>query len=399
MTDRTGKVNILFLHPNAELYGSDRVLLNVLKSLDRSKFNPTVILSYEGPLVYEITKLAIPVRIINLGILRRKYLNFSGILSRAYHILTSFFHLLGLIRKNHIDLIYTNTCVVLVGGLVAKVCRRQHIWYVQEIIENPVWVWKIISFLVCTLSTQVVAVSQAVKRHLLGKGKFFEKKIKVVYNGIDFNKFTPAQNESKIRKEFNIPDEVLLVGMVGRITPKKGQDHFLLAAREVTRRLPEAKFMVVGGPDQDAEDYMNELRRQAEDLGLISKVIFTGFRRDVAAILAAFDIFLLPSLRPESLPTVVLEAMATGKPIVGYAHGGMPEIVEDGRSGFLVPPFSYRELAKKIVTLAQDSELRSKMGNAARRQIPRKFSQENFTAAINNLILSACQSQKTKWKD
>jgi len=261
MTDRTGKVNILFLHPNAELYGSDRVLLNVLKSLDRSKFNPTVILSYEGPLVYEIRKLGISAKIINSGILRREYFNFFGILSRAYHILTSFFYLLGLIRKNHIDLIYTNTCVVLVGGFVAKVCRRQHIWHVQEIIENPVWVGKIISFLVRTLSTQVVAVSQAVKRHLLGKGKFFEKKIKVVYNGIDFNKFTPAQNESKIRKEFNIPDEALLVGMVGRITPKKGQDHFLLAAREVTRRLPEAKFMVVGGPDQDTEHYMNELHK------------------------------------------------------------------------------------------------------------------------------------------
>ena len=399
MTDKTGKVNILFLHPNAELYGSDRVLLNILNSLDRSKFNPTVILSYEGPLVYELIKLSVPVKVINLGILRQKYFNFCGIVSRAYHFLTSFFHLVNIVRKEQIDLIYSNTCVILVGGLAARICRRPHIWHVHEIIENPKWVWKIIIFWVCTLSTQVIAVSYAVKRHLLGKSTFYEQKIKVVYNAIDIDKYFRVQKENQIRKEFNVPDEALLVGMVGRITPKKGHNHFLLAAGEVARRLPGVQFMVVGGPDQGAEDYMNELHRQAEDLGLFRQIIFTGFRKDIAAILSAFDIFVLPSLWPDPLPTVVLEAMASGKPVVAYAHGGALEMIEDRRSGFLVPPFSYHDLAKKILILATDRELRNRMGNAAKKQIPSKFSQRNFTRAINNLILSACESQKLKWRD
>jgi glycosyltransferase involved in cell wall biosynthesis len=192
-------------------------------------------------------------------------------------------------------------------------------------------------------------------------------RICVIRNGIDTNRFNPAARAAA-RQQLAIASDDVVIGTVGRLVPVKDQSMLLRAAAELKRRTRRFRLLLAGdGPLRDA------LQEQAHALGIQNEVSFLGERRDVEVVLAACDVFVLSSLS-EGLSNTILEAMSTGLPVVATRVGGADELVDDGRTGVLVPPAQPDALATALASLIDDPAARRTMGAAGRLKAEREFS-------------------------
>lgn len=347
---------ILYLHAGAELYGADIVLLELLKNLDKKKFKPYVILPCDGPLVEKLKENNIWVNVIKYPILRRKYFNPSGIIRYIKEYYRYSKQINEIVRKEKINLIHTNTAAVLEGIYIKKRMNIKLIWHIHEIIVNPKFINKAISFLISRYADKVITVSEAVKRHLDSTGYFNNNEIKVIYNGVDNNEFKPDNRYDYIKEEFDIPNNAKIVGMIGRVNAWKGQQDFLNAIEITLDKYSNVYCMMVGGVFEGEEWRMKELEERISKMKNKDRIILSDYRNDTKNIHSLYDVFVLPSINPDPLPTVVLEAMASGTPIVGYRHGGICEMVKENYNGLLATATSYKELAKCINELIEDKQ-------------------------------------------
>lgn len=374
---------ILYLHAGAELYGADIVLLELLKNIDKKKFEPLVILPCEGPLVEKLKENNIKVKVIEYPILRRKYFTPFGILNYIRDYFKYSKEIKKIVEKNNIDIVHTNTAAVLEGVYVKqKIKTIKHIWHIHEIIVKPAIIHKFLSFIISHFSDEVVVVSNAVKKHLMDTG-YFKKEIKVIYNGVDNKIFNQNNDTEYIRKEFNIPKDSIVVGMIGRINAWKGQKDFLLAMDKVLKNNDNVYAMMVGGVFEGEEWRKTELEEQINNMENKDRIVFSDYRKDTPNIHCLYDIFVLPSTNPDPLPTVVLEAMASGKPIVGYRHGGVCEMVSE--NGLLAEVRNYIDLAEKIRTLINDKNIIKKMGNNSIDRQTKYFSVKSYTTNFEKI--------------
>jgi len=376
--------NILYLHSSSDLYGSDRSLLRTIRALDKNEYTPFVCLPYQGPLVDELRKEGVETFIFDLGIIRRKLFTPVGVFQFVYGFTIALIKVLSIIRNRKIDFLHSNTAAVLVGGVAAKLSGKKHLWHVREIIVNPVIVRKGISFFLHHFGTTVIGVSNSVIDNLVIDQPLIKNHSIVIHNGLEIDKYKNG-NRKKIRDEFFIPDDETLVGMIGRVSHWKGQDLFLDVATEVCKRTKNITFIAIGSPFREQENEMTKFRASVAQRGLDKKFIIEEFRSDVKDLLAGFDIFILPSTLPDPFPTTVLEAMATGKPIIANAHGGVVQMVEDGQSGFLISPNNINAMTDKVIQLGNDSTLRKNIGNAAFKRVRGNFSIATYLANILKL--------------
>ncbi|MBN2053412.1 glycosyltransferase, partial [bacterium] len=188
------------------------------------------------------------------------------------------------------------------------------------------------------------------------------RRVLQIANGVDVGRFS-NRAASRIRGEFDIPPRTLLIAMIARLIGTKGQDTLIRAFAGVAERYPDAMLMLVGdGPAKARYQHL------AAELGVADKVLFTGYRTDVPDILAAIDVFAFTSLF-EAMPYAVLEAMASGTPVVASAIGGITEIIDDGVNSFLVPAGDVAATTDRLLILAGDLPLRTAMGERAHRRI------------------------------
>lgn len=381
-------MKVLYVHAGNELYGADVVLLELLKGLDKNMFEPLVILpgdvKYEGLLSRELAAINIRFKLLRMGVIRRRYFNIFGSLYYSMLLIRSIVKLLSIVRKEKIDIVHSNTAAVLAGAIVAKAMRIPHVWHVHEII-TPEIVRNVLARIIYHFSNIVIAVSSAVKQNLCKALSQNSHKIKIVHNGVDIRRFSPTIDGSKIRETFNIPRDDIVVGAVGRIRMRKGQRLLLEAARKVVDVCPNVKFLIVGGVFEGEEDQIAELHQTVKALGLEKKIVLTGFRADIPEILASFNVFVLPSILPESFPTAVLEAMAAAKPVVATMVGGVSEMVVPGVTGLLVSPDDSSKMAEAIIRLVKDKKLRISMGKAGRERVERRFSAERFVSDFQDV--------------
>ena len=209
--------------------------------------------------------------------------------------------------------------------------------------------------------SKVIAVAEAVKRMIILTGKVDPNKIQVIYGGVDAEEFNPDISGAPIRAEFfNGDASVPVVGMVANYnlkTDKKKAHHvFFQAAREVIEEVPETRFLVVGQGDRPP------LEKACQELGVLDHVIFTGFRTDVAQLLAAMDVSISSSTEGEGLTGALRESLAMAKPVVATNIGGNPELVINGQTGLLIPPDDAHLLAGAILKLMRDRDLGRRLG-------------------------------------
>jgi len=208
----------------------------------------------------------------------------------------------------------------------------------------------------------IVAVSEAVSQHLLRCG-VTPRRITVVKNGVDASLFGQLPTREHARSMFGLPLQAQTVGSVGRLSEAKGHKYLLRAVALLRQRYPELRVMIVGGGEK-----LPCLLSEAEQLGIASHVMFAGYRKDVDVVLAALDLYVQPSLE-EGLGLAVMEAMAARVPVVGTRVGGIPELIEDGRTGLLVPARDPALLADAIARLLTDARLRARLADAARAHV------------------------------
>jgi glycosyltransferase involved in cell wall biosynthesis len=224
----------------------------------------------------------------------------------------------------------------------------------------------------------VFGISRFVAETVVATGTPRER-VHTILNGIDLSGWDTQQDGLGVRREFGIPPDAPLLASVSRLFAQKGQRELLRALARVRRTQPEVRLLIVGADAVDIHrgSFTQELRALARDLGLADRVVFTGARSDIPRIMAACDIFALPSFE-EPFGLVFLEAMAMERPVVSVNNGGTPEVVEHGRSGFLSPPYDIEALADNIVTLLANADLRARFGAYGRSRVLDSFTAERM---------------------
>jgi len=366
--------NVLFLQSSSEGYGSAKILLEVLSVFQQQGFAPQVVLTNSGPMEDALKRLGVPYHIQNLGILRRKYMGLGGLLNRAGKIWSAYFFLSQLHRKYAFEAVYSNTLAVVVGAVWAMQHRVPHFWHVHEILKGPATLVRGLAALLDRSTPHPIAVSLAVANHWQ---PFLKRaRLEVIHNGLPYSEFINAL--PTLKKELVLPENSLLVGMVGRINPGKGQFYFLEMAEKLVPKFPEAHFLLAGDPFSSYENLLEELKQEISKKALNGQVHYLGFREDVPEIMASLDVFVLPSVLPDSFPTVILEAMAAGKPVVATQSGGASEMVAEGQTGFLVPIGDVDAGVLAIEKLLSTSSLRQEMGRAGQVRVQEVFSLAAF---------------------
>ena len=370
--------NILFLHAGAEMYGADKVMLDLITRLDKSKYHPYVILPTDGVLVDALKKNEIDVEVMLYPIMRRKYFNPKGIIEYFFNLKKYTSIIEKYAKDKKIDLIHTNTAATLEGSFVARRLHIPQLWSIHEIIVSPKMMYIFTSKLISKYSSSTITDSGAVKRHLDASGFFKKNDVKVIYNGVDANRFNPNVSCEYLYTEWNIPRNAKVIGMMGRVNSWKGQHDFLKAVNIILEKYSDVYAVFVGAAFDEEEWREKELADAIAISPYKDRIINKGYRTDSEGIYKLFDVFVLPSTNPDPLPTVVLENMATGNPIVGYRHGGICEMVKEGYNGLLAEVKNPKDLAAKIEMLLVDDELRYKMGSNSRTRLLENFSIESY---------------------
>jgi N-acetylgalactosamine transferase len=379
---------ILYLHAGAEMYGADKVLLELIKGLDSKEFEAHVILPNDGVLVEALRQVGAKVSVLDYPILRRKYFNPKGIADyiRSYNFYAKQIALYA--REHSIDMVHNNTAAVLEGIYLKRKLKLPLIWHVHEIIVKPKAISDFINMLMGRYADKIVTVSQAVANHIKQSPFIKDSQVEVIYNGVDNTVYYPM-DASSIREKFDIAQDALVIGMIGRVNAIKGQNDFIEAVEPLLEKNEQAVAFLAGGVFPGEEWRLEELDKRIASSSVVSQIHRIDYYDKTSELYNMFDIFVLPSIKPDSLPTVVLEAMACSKPVVGYNNGGIAEMVVDDKSGCLVKPNRPQELSNAISLLLDSSEKREKFGRVGYQRQKELFSLEsyikNFSEFYDNL--------------
>ena len=198
--------------------------------------------------------------------------------------------------------------------------------------------------------------------------------------GLDVDYFRPAAPDRDLRQEFGLPKEHLLVGLISYLRSYKGHEYFIEAARIIAAERDDVTFVIVGeGPEE------RSIRTRIEQLGLQAQIRMLGFRRDLLNVFRSFDVFAIPSVEGDTIPQVLMQALAIGIPVVSTTVGSIPDVVIQGETGFVVPPRDAGALAERIAGLLDDAALRTRMGAQGRSLVERLYSLEQMLDRMENV--------------
>jgi len=366
--------------------GTERQVANLVQGLDASKFELHAgCFNSLGPLLNELRDRGVPLAEYRINCLYNHRAAKQVLRLAAY------------IRRARIQIVHSYGFYSNVFAIPAARLAGAPIVVASIRDTGDVWTpWqRRAQRLACRLADRILVNAEAVRKQLISEG-YDPRKISVIGNGIVLPGPRPTAGGPGLHQEFGLPPGAPLVAVVSVLRRMKGIEYFLQAAQLLARRFPDARFLVVGdsvlgqeGTEERIGDgaYRAELERYARSLGLAGRLVFTGFRLDVAALLFEVSVSVLPSLS-EGLSNVLLESMAVGVPVVATRVGGNPEAVDDEVTGLLVPPRNAPALADAIGRLLADPALAARLGQAGRRRVAERFSVEAMVRATEDLYLS-----------
>ena len=289
------------------------------------------------------------------------------------------------------DLIHANSVR---AGLVVTAAtlglRKQVIWHIHDLLPrhpfNPLI--RAVAFL--SRRTRMIAVAQASADRFAGSFLPLQSRVTVIPNGIDLESFHPDKAaKQRIRDELQLGEGEPVIGIIGRLTPSKGQLELLRAFPRVLSKFPNATLLIVGAPAFNQEhEYLELLERTAAMLDISNRVRALGARDDVAAIMQALDLLVVNS-SVEACCLVVLEAMACGAAVLATSTGGTPEIIEHGKDGWLVPLRDENALAAAILKLVGQPALRAQLVEHGRQRVTSRFSINRYMTEVQKFYLKS----------
>lgn len=369
--------------------GAERVLLTILGRLDREQYEPVVVCPPSSRMLELADQANVRTRALD-----QLEARFTWRPDRVVKYLGSFVAVIRNARKIVVEeapaLVHANS---IRAGLVMSAAtigvRVPVIWHAHDILPRHPLSTAVRMFAALNSRNRILAVSQAVATRFRGIAlRHFKRRvpISVIHNAVDLDRFRPdPTSRDGIRKELDAFAQQPLVGIVGQLTPRKGQLELIQAFADVARELPNATLLIVGEAifNRD-EEYADHLARTVESLGLSHRVRFLGARDDVPQLIRGLDLLVVNS-HEEPFALTVLEGLASGRAVLATAVGGTPEMIRHGANGWLVKSRDKEGLARGIITLLRDPELRARLGEQARRDAINRFSLERFMGEINAL--------------
>jgi len=345
---------ILYLVETTGHGGTETVIVQLIRGLRGSEFQPVLGVVGEGWLAQAAREAGAEVVLLDR---RSRYDGWD---------LTAVLRLAALIRRQDIDVVHSFLFHMnVLGTLAARLTRRPCIASLRSVHYDFAtwyrrWAWRLVG----RCASRITAVSQQARDTLCRHTSIAAERVTVIPNGVNTDRFLPGPRRGLLQL-VGVPTDAFVVGTVGRLDPVKGHRYLLEAAAEVVKVHPECHFVLVGHGVPAA---VQETAWQAARLGLDGRVHVLGAREDVPELLREMDVFVLPSVS-EGMSNALLEAMATGLPVVATKAGGSPEVVERGKSGLLVPRCDSRGLSMAIACLIEDPTLRDRLAEAARERV------------------------------
>lgn len=362
-----GALRTLFLLTSMPIGGAETLLMNLVRRLDRRKFAPEIGCLKAAGELGEVMSLEMPVH--------------SNLIKHKLDIAV-LFRLQRLITDRKIDAVVTVGCgdKMFWGRLAAWRAGAPVILSALHSTGWPDGVGRL-NRLLTPITDGFIGVARAHGEFLVENEHFPADKVHVIPNGVDCDRFQPSsQDRASARRELGVTENAPLVGIVAALRPEKNHELFLRAAALVQRRLPDARFVIVGdGPER------GRCEQWARELGLSETVNFLGSRSDIPRWLAAIDVFALTS-HNEANPVSILEAMACGIPIVAPKVGSISESVIEEKTGYLVEPGDEYQQARRWMDLLQNPATARQMGFEGRRTVMERWSLDRMVRGYETLI-------------
>lgn len=379
----TQRARIVLLIDSLGMGGAERLLTIYLKHFDTDRFEPRVCalqIRENNPIGAAIEQLGIPVDLVPV-----RHLRDALAVPR----------LVAYLRRQKADLLHTQLEFSdTLGSLAARIVGIPTVSTLHTYDDPPQGSrtyrrLKLRWWILRKFCDRVIAVSEGTRQHHLRLGGLPPDKVVTLYNGIDLSRFDGHHKTGHAahRQTFGIPPEAPVLITVAVLREAKGIQYMIKALPTILEAVPEARYLVVG--DGEQEQVLKEL---AGSLGVADRVIFTGVRNDIPDLLAIGDLFVLPTLG-EALPTVLAEAMAAQKPIVVSEVGGVPEMVEHGRNGLLVPPATPASLAEACCQLLQNRAQADAMACAGREVVEQRFNIQQQGQRLGDLYQELLTAQ------
>ncbi len=361
---------VLLVNHTTVMGGAEVGFAEWVRVLDRELLDPLVVLPDDGPLYERLLHDGQPVALQPVSRLTRSRnpLRLIMMAARVYRQAKGL-HRLALGHDAHV--LHANShSAYLVSVLAARRAGRPCIWHVRDLVPlgwMGRWMYR--------QAGAIVAISPAVAR-FVQQYRCGRDRVHLIPNGIDTHRYATAGACRDLRETWfpGLPDDVLLIGMVGNLAPWKRHDLFLDLAVRLLRPAPERFRFVLVGDDRfgDHPDYVRILRQRVDSTPLSDRVRMAGYCDAMPAVMQALDILVHPASR-EPFGRVLVEAMAAAKPVVAVNNGGPADIVIDGQTGWLTPPDDVQAMLEAVEALAQDDGLRTRMGGEGRQRAVAAF--------------------------
>lgn len=381
-------VRIVVAHPSADLYGSDRMLLESVTALREAAAQVVVVLPAHGPLVNELENVGAVVTIATMGIVRKSALTPRGFGALVIEAFPAVLKAIALIRGSKADILYVNTQVLPLWPLVGRVMRRRTLVHVHEGEENAPRVLRLALAAPAFFANQVIANSRFSQKVLSDSFPVLKGKTIVVHNGV-------AGPQKPVRAPREMLSGALRLIYVGRISHRKGVDLAVSALIALRSSGLDVELDIVGAIFPGNEDYQAGLERQIEQGGVESHVRWHGFQSDVWGALEAADVVLVTSRLDESFGNVAIEAVLAQRPAVVSAIPGLQEASEGFNSIAFVPPNSVAALAESVeqIYLNWGAWRQESIRDSA--TAAEKYGPKRYRAALSAAVLGIGARQRT----
>ncbi len=392
---------ILYLDHTAKISGGEIALLNLIKALDRTRYTPVVVLASGGALAEKLEQDGVETHVIPLPLsvvnTRKDSMGLNSLtrLRQAWLCVCYAVKLAKWARARKVDLIHTNSLKAdLYGGLAARLARIPVLWHVRDRIADgylPAPVAAAFRWMARTVPQAVVANSESTLRcldvsreraaviHGGVSDSAFSRQMHVVHDGFD-----PEQFKNMLAAASSFPERPI-VALVGRISPWKGQHIFLDAAARVRETFPQVRFWIVGSALFGEHEYERSLHETVAMHKLEGTVEFLGFQEDIPHILEQADLVVHASTLGEPFGQVVIEGMAAGKPVIATDGGALPEIIQSGKTGLLVPMGDAPAMAEAVKELLSSPARARAMGIAGQMHARQHFTNRHVARNIEQV--------------
>ena len=370
---RKSKIKVMQITHDLAIGGLQQVVVNLCKFINKDKFEVSVLcLRTLGPFVDEVRQMGIKVHFLSQPQNSTDY--------------SSFLKVARVLRKEEIDIIHThNTQPFVDGTLGALLSGRRitivHTDHARDFPDKRRYMFA--EWFMSHFAYKVVGVSEHTCQNLIKYEKMSPKKVLTILNGIDGSKFDIQIDKEKKKKALGLTGYDPIIGLGVRLTEQKGITYLLKAMPIVIKEFPKVALIIAGRGHLE-----DELRKEAQTLGIENRVYFVGPRLDIPELLKLFDLYVLPSLW-EGLPMVLLEAMAAGCPIVATDVGGVSTAIKNGVNGSLVSPADPASLGLEIIRLLGNRNIRSKYVINGLKIFRKEFSAKTMSKKYEHLYAKA----------